>query len=295
MTNFMTYFLAIIAMAIWGISFIWEKILLETFSPLSVIFFRLSLSAIILSVIILFKKDKEVIPKSDYKYFFFMAFFEPFCYSIGEVFGLNYISASLASILISLIPVITPVFMFLIYKERLTKMNIVGIVLSFVGVSLIVMDRAKLTGTFLGISLMSFAIISAIIYGFIVKHLSDKYSGILIVKTQSIIASFLFLPLFFIFEFKKIHITDFTMSNLSVLFLLAFLCSSLGYIIFTGTIKKIGLSKANLLTNLIPVFTTIFAVIFISESMSLIKSIGIAVVLFGLYFSQKHEKIKQVL
>ncbi len=289
MSKFITYILAVFAMAVWGFSFIWEKILLDSFSPLSVIFFRLGLSAIILSVIVFFRKKNEVIDKYDYKYFFLMAFAEPFCYSIGEVFGLNYISASLASILISLIPVITPIFMFIIYKERLTQMNIFGIILSFTGVSLIVMDRAKLTGTILGIALMSFAIISAIIYGIILKHLSNKYSGLLIVKTQNLIASILFLPLFFIFDFKKIQISDFTVSNLSIIFLLAFLCSSIGYVIFSRTVRKIGLTKANLLTNLIPVFTTIFAVIFISESMSLMKSIGIVVVFLGLYLSQKNE------
>lgn len=289
MSRFITYVLAVFAMAIWGFSFIWEKILLESFYPLSVIFFRLGISAIILSVIVFFRKKKEVVDKSDYKYFFLMAFAEPFCYSIGEVFGLNYISASLASILISLIPVITPIFMFIIYKERLTQMNIFGIILSFTGVSLIVMDRAKLTGTILGIALMSFAIISAIIYGIILKHLSNKYSGLLIVKTQNLIASILFLPLFFIFDFRKIQISDFTVSNISIIFLLAFLCSSIGYVIFSQTVRKIGLTKANLLTNLIPVFTTIFAVMFISESMSLMKSIGIFVVFLGLYLSQKNE------
>lgn len=290
MSKFTIYFLALLAMAFWGFSFIWEKILLESFSPFSVIFFRLGLSALILSVIVFFRKEKEIIDKSDYKYFLLMAFFEPFCYSIGELFGLNYISASLASILISLIPVITPIFMFFIYKERLTKMNIVGIILSFLGVSLIVLDRAKLTGTFFGIFLMSFAIISAIIYGFIVKHLSSKYSGLLIVKFQNLIASILFLPLFLFFDFSKIKISDFSLNNLAMIFALAFLCSSLGYVIFTHTIKKIGLTKSNLLTNLIPVFTTIFAVIFISEKLSVIKLTGIVVVLIGIYYSQKKRR-----
>jgi drug/metabolite transporter (DMT)-like permease len=291
MSIFTTYFFAVSAMAIWGISFIWMKILLESFSPLSVIFFRLSLSAIILFIILSIKNNEEIIHKSDYKYFFWMAFFEPFCYSIGEVFGLNYISASLASILISLIPVITPIFMFFIYKERLTKMNIIGIILSFFGVTIIVINGSKPTGTILGISLMSFAILSAIIYGFIVKHLSSKYSGLLIVRTQNTIAATLFLPLFLIFDFSKIQISDFTISTLTFFFLLSFLCSSLSYIIFTETIKRIGLSKANLLTNLIPVFTTIFAVILISEKISLIKLTGIVIVLIGIYYSQKKRRL----
>src|SRR6056297_696835 len=119
------YISALIPMIFWGISYIWTKIVLKYYHPITTIFLRLVISTIVLSVVVFVFKNNFSIKKKDYKYFLILAFFEPFCYFIGENFGIELVSPTVASIIISTIPVVTPIFAYLIIKEKLTKLNIV--------------------------------------------------------------------------------------------------------------------------------------------------------------------------
>jgi len=73
---------------------------------------------------------------------------------------------------------------------------------------------------------------------------------------------------------------------------LAVFCSSLAFVAFTIATREIGVSKANVFANLIPVFTGIFSFLVIGETLNLQKIIGIVVVVAGLFFSQLKKSIQ---
>jgi drug/metabolite transporter (DMT)-like permease len=56
--------------------------------------------------------------------------------------------------------------------------------------------------------------------------------------------------------------------------------------LFAGVVRKIGVARTNVFVNLIPVFTAIFAWWILNENLTLVKTVGIAVVVFGLFVSQ---------
>ena len=70
-----------------------------------------------------------------------LALFEPFFYFLGESFGLTYVSATVGSVLISTIPVIATIGAWIIFKERLKIINYIGIIVSFTGIIIFVMNR----------------------------------------------------------------------------------------------------------------------------------------------------------
>ena len=74
---------------------------------------------------------------------------------------------------------------------------------------------------------------------------------------------------------------------ISSFLLLAILASSVSYIFYTITLKSIGISKANIYTNLIPVFTAVFSYFFISELFTAAKIAGIFMVITGVFISEK--------
>jgi drug/metabolite transporter (DMT)-like permease len=63
-------------------------------------------------------------------------------------------------------------------------------------------------------------------------------------------------------------------------------CSSLAYALWAYTFGKLGASRANVYSNLIPVFTAIFSYLLAIESLTANKIIGIVVVVAGLVLSQ---------
>ncbi len=282
-------------MVFWAMTFIWYKIVLDIIDPVSVIFFRLVIASLLL---IFFTKyifrTKEKLGRKDYSKMFVLAFFEPFIYFLGESYGMLYVSPTIASVIISLIPVMTPVFAFKILNEKLNIFNIAGLVLSFFGVILILVNpSAGADFTLKGISLLFLAVLGSVGYGISVKKLSADYSSMTITKYQSIFGTFLFLPLFLFIDYHGLSgkiVLSFennTFFTLAVtLFSMSLFASVLAFVLIIKPIRELGISKANVFTNLIPVFTAVLSYFIINEQFDARKITGIAVVLSGIVMSQ---------
>jgi drug/metabolite transporter (DMT)-like permease len=96
----------LLAMLFWGMSFIGTKYSLQTLQPISIVLIRLVISC---SFLVLLGKLLGLLDKLKRKHihwFYFLAFFEPFLYFIGETYGLKYVSPTIGSILIATIPLL---------------------------------------------------------------------------------------------------------------------------------------------------------------------------------------------
>ena len=94
-----------------------------------------------MTIFLVATKNYMKIKKHDRKLFLMLAVFEPFFYFLGESFGLTYVSATVCSVLISTIPVFATIGAWLIFKERLKIINYAGIILSFIGVLVFILNR----------------------------------------------------------------------------------------------------------------------------------------------------------
>jgi len=73
---------------------------------------------------------------------------------------------------------------------------------------------------------------------------------------------------------------------ISTLVLLAVLCSSIAYIFYTISVREIGVSRSNVLSNLMPVFTAVFSYYLLSEIFTLNKIVGMIIVIAGVFITQ---------
>jgi drug/metabolite transporter (DMT)-like permease len=142
----------------------------------------------------------------------------------------------------------------------------------------------------LGILLLFGAVISTLGYAVLITRLTAIYNPFTIISWQNGIGALWFLPLFFIFEFPGFNFSVISGDILLNLIYLTLFGSTLAYILFTYSIKKLGISIASLFTNVIPVFTAGFAAIFLKEQLDAIKIIGIIIVLSGLFLAQINRK-----
>ena len=86
--GFLPHLTALIAMIIWGGSYVWSTQVFQYLKPGTTILLRLIFSSTILFLAMIVLKKTEKIDRSDVKLFFIAAFFEPFLYFIGESYGL---------------------------------------------------------------------------------------------------------------------------------------------------------------------------------------------------------------
>lgn len=195
------YVAVILSMACFALSFVWFKVANVTYGPLTIVLFRLLISSGILLVFTKLSKRLVLPNKSDFKYLLLLAFFEPFLYFMGESFGLQYLSPTVAAVIIATIPLVAPFAAYYFFKERITRKNLLGILLSFFGVTLVIFELGVgLTASPLGLFLQFTAVLSAVSYTVVLHKISARMNNISIILFQNIIGAVYFLPFWLIFK-----------------------------------------------------------------------------------------------
>lgn len=275
-------------MLFWGLSFIWTSIVLTYYPPITTIFLRLVLSATFLILLLLLFGRLQKMQSRHLLLFLASAFFNPFLYFIGENYGVKLTTPSITAIMIATIPLFTPVAAYFLARERLSMLNFAGIIISFFGVMVMIINPDLSFNLSSGGMLFLFlAVGSAVIYSVLLKKLTLYYKPSSIVAWQNLIGVFLFLPLFLGWEFDDFLAVVPDRRLISSLLFLAIFASSLAFILFTYTIKHLGISRANVYSNLIPVITAITSYIVLDEMFSFGKIAGMVIVITGVVFTQR--------
>jgi len=89
-----------------------------------------------------------------------------------------------------------------------------------------------------------------------------------------------------VFESRSTFLVKPNFEIISSFLLLSILASSLSYVFYTKSIQMLGISKANIFSNLIPVFTAIFSFFLLAEHFTLQKLAGMLLVITGVYISE---------
>ena len=291
-------------MIIWGLSFIWSSQTYKSLNPTATIFLRLIIATAFFSAILFSFRLNEKIRREHLKLFAIAALFEPFLYFIFEGYGLIYTSPIISSAIIAMIPLVTPVAAAIFLKERLSAMNIVGLIVSFTGVIVMLLNKdMEFSASPLGIMFLFLTVLVAVGYSIALIKLTHLYKPMTVTWMQNIIGMIYFIPLVFIME--KFMPSDFgnVRAYIVPLVCLGIFCSAIAYALWAYAYSKLGASKANVYTNLIPVFTAIFSYIILifnrdnmdisdieAYELNVQKIAGIALVVGGLFLSQKKSR-----
>ena len=284
---------ALAAMLFWGMSFVWTTILLRFYEPITIILIRLILSAAVLFILSFFFGRIGSIRKKDLLLLILSSFFNPFLYFFCENYGVKFSTSTVAAVIIATIPLFSPVAAWFYFRERLYWFNIAGIVLSFIGILVMLAGKEMAVQAGLkGILFLSGAVVSAVFYSVTLKRLALDYTPITLIFWQNLIGILFFIPFFFIFEFRQFLTVVPTRESVTSFLFLSILCSSVSFVFYTRSVRELGISKANIFSNLIPVFTAIFSFFILSESFTLLKIAGILIVITGVTISELNRRRK---
>lgn len=290
--NFLVHLAGVAAMIFWGMSFIWSTQVYDSLDPTATIFLRLVVATIFFTAILFIFRLNEKIKKEHLGLFALAALFEPFFYFIFEGYGLKNTSPIIGSAIIALIPLVTPIGARIFLKERITPMNVVGLVVSFTGVVVMLLNKnMDFAASPKGVMFLSGAVLVAVGYSIALIKLTKLYKPLTITWMQNIIGMLYFIPLVAVME----HFEPSNFSQIGQyivpLVCLGVFCSAIAYALWAFAFSKLGATRANVYSNLIPVFTAIFSYFIIHEEISAQKIIGIVLVVGGLVLSQlkKHK------
>ncbi len=277
----------ILAMVFWSFSFIWTRVAIHSFQPMTLITLRLVIASILLFMVLKSTSKFQSLRRTDIKWFVLLAFFEPFMYYVGETYGLTTVESTLAAVIVSTIPLFAPVLAFFILRERISWATIFGIVVSLVGVFFVIYEPgAGFKANPWGVALMFLAVFAAICYATVLRKIPTYYSTMNVIFYQSIIGLAFFIPTFIITDYPTIQSLQVNKESLLALLMLSVFASVIAFVLFAGAVRQVGVTRTNVFVNLIPVFTAILSWFILDEVLTVSKWFGISVVVVGLFVSQ---------
>lgn len=304
MKRLIPYIAVVTAMLIWAGAGIAVKEALVVFSPLTLIVLRFTLAVLLMLVVGLIFRSNEIlglqrIAKRDIPLFLLGGLFQPFLYFIFETYTYqSFASPTIAEAMLSTQPVLAPVFAFLLLREWVTRNNIVGILLSTIGMLMLLLVGADsyAMGNSWGVLLAVVTVSMSVSYSVILRRIPTCYSSLSIVFYVQSFSLILFYVVWMIMgEASTLfynaaqlvqNTTQFLHSGAAVLYLAVF-ASVAAFVLFCYTVREIGVTRANVFNNVRPVFTALLMWLIFDEVLPIWKLIGIIIIIIGLFISQK--------
>lgn len=286
-TAYFVYVAAFLAMLFWGLSFIWTSILFEYYSPIATIFLRLVFASAFMFIALLIAGKLQAIRREHRLLLLFSAFLNPFFYFIGENYGLKFSTPATTAVMIATIPLFSPPIAWLFIRERVSLLNLFGIGISFAGILMMLLKPdLSFSASYIGVMMLMIAVVSAVIYAILLVRLTRHYNAVSIVAWQNLIGIILFLPFVLIYDFHNILETPVDARMWTALICLAVFASSMAFVLFTVAVKNLGVNRANVWSNLIPVITATASYFVLNEQFNAQKIAGIAIVIAGVLITQ---------
>ncbi len=305
-TQYLAVIALIVSMLIWSVSGIAIKHALEVLPPFTMIIMRFVPAVLLMLVIGLIFRNSPLLglqkmDRKDLPLFLIAGFCQPFLYYLLETFTYDALeSPTIAETLLSTSPLLSPVFAAVLLRERVTKYNIFGILISTGGVFALTLigSRNYDIGNYWGILLAFAAVSAAVVDSIMMRKVPMRYSSLSFIFYAQLISLCFFIPIWFIKEGPTaISNLQCTISNtqlMTALGCVAYLtvfASVIAFILFCFALRKIGVTQANAFNNIRPAFTAIWMLAFFGEQLPIGKWIGIGLIIFGLFICQKKEKI----
>ena len=281
---------AIISILLFSQGFVVTRLALAYFDPLSLAFLRYLLASVVLGgVVIVFK-----IKPPDRKDWIWIVFCGLSGYSIYitlfKIASLT-IMASTSSIIVAIVPIMTAVFAWIVYKERLNAIQCFAFVLAFSGILVMTLVNGTID-TNAGVLLMFVAAIFMATYNILTRKLVKKYS-VMQVVIYSIFAATVALGVFIPRSIEDLR-GGIPLIGFFYLFLLGFFVSAVAFITWSWAIKTAP--KISYVTNFMfvtPFLTTVLGFFMANELPGLETLFGGILILSGLAIFNFHGSITQ--
>ena len=200
--------------------------------------------------------------------------------------GLQYTTATNGVILNSSIPILIILLGWVLYRETITRIQLVGVAVSLVGV-LVIIARGELEvlarlevnkGDFI----VLFGMVFWAAYTVFLRLKPAELPGLALLACCGCVGVVLLLPLF-LFELLFLGgRVEFTPATVTAMLYVGIFPSFVGYIFWNRGVAEVGPNVAGIFVHLMPAFVAVIAWIFLDERIYLFHLAGIALILAGI-------------
>ncbi|MGH2574959.1 MAG: DMT family transporter [Ignavibacteria bacterium] len=269
---------------------IFAKLTVSEISPVSLGFLRFGTATVLFYITLRIRKQNLIFERKDYPKLIILGLL---CIPLNQYFFLTGVKMSFAShsgILYSLNPVIAYLVAIMKKNEKFYVSKIIAISLTVIGIFFVFYEALTKTtpgdNILWGDFLLIFAVISFSLYISLGKEFIDRYGPLKVTTLVFIAGSILNIP-FFISDLPNLTFSDLSISGIIGFFYLAIVISFFAYFIWYYSLKTIQISMLTTVSNLSPLLTVLFSIIFLSEKISFFFIIGGFITIIGVLIMQR--------
>lgn len=289
------YVLLTLCVLFWSGNFVFGRMISEQINPIELSFYRWFFVLVLFLpyIFINFKRLYEAFKKNKLLLSVFgilgVSGFNTFVY-----LGLQSTSATNALLINSSTPILIILLSVLIFRTLITKVQLLGVFLSTIGVLYLV-----LKGSFENIITLEFSqgdlwiIFACFIWALYSVFLKFKPKDLNALDFFSITMIIGTLILYVVFKYFAYSISLDFVKNDEVLYCLAYMVifpSILSFYFWNISTVELGANKAGQFTHLMPIFGSILAYIFLKESLQFYHFVGIVLIGSGIYLSMFYKR-----
>lgn len=214
-------------------------------------------------------------------------------YNILFFNALSHVEAGRTALFVSFSPVVTAIAASIIYREKLSAINWVGIAVALIGV-LTIISRGNLIDLMqhfsqsvgIGEISMAGAVMGWIAYTLLGRKILTSLSP-LAATTYAALWGFILLALYALKDIHQHITTNWNITVISAILYLGILGTAVGFVWYYEGIKKLGAAKTVIFNNLVPLFAVIFSALFLGEKITFSMVIGGLLVVYGVRLTNK--------
>ncbi len=266
-----------------------EYVYREGLNTQSLLFFRFSIAAVIVWIII-FSLNKKLPHKKDILPLFLLGFLGYSGQSFSYFKALTFIPPALVAILLYLYPVIVTLISLFILKERITARKTVSLFLAVAGTALVIgiQKGSDIRGILLGVSAAVIYSVYIITSSKILKRNNTLSSSAVIMTSASV---------FFLgFCMSTELVLPSSMFGYLNIVLLAFVSTAVAVYTFFAGVKLIGAVSSSMISTFEPVATMFLAATIFNYRITLLQSVGtLLIIISAVLLSLRERPLKAVL
>ena len=276
----------ILAMFLWGSSFVAMKLAFQDYHPMVVIFGRMAVAS--LAFLCFLPRFKTIhIRRQDWHLLAIMAVSEPCLYFFFEALALQNTSAAQASMITAMLPLLITMASVCFLGERSSKKTLIGLFLAMGGAILLSLSgtaNEQAPAPLLGNFYEFMSMICATAYTIAIKRLTAFYPPLFLTAIQAWTGALFFAPFLALPQVPLPH--SFLILPLSAILYLGLAVTLVAYGLYNFSLAHMEASKSSIFITLIPLFTLLLSRILLQESFTLLQYIGGFTIFSGVILSQ---------
>ena len=290
-SKLLPYLEAAFAATVWGASFIATKVALQDVSPITIVWLRFGMGLLVLGAAVALRKQFAMPKKNEWGYFALLGFLGITFHQWLQSNGLQTSEASTTAWIVATTPVFMAILGWLILKEGLSLVKILGIALAFFGVLLVVSD-----GNLGSISIGKFGapgdvliLVSAVNWA-VVSVLSRrglKTTSASLFVFYMMLFGWLFTSILFVGNSLYVEVPALTFNGWLGVAFLGIFCSGLAYIAWYDALQALTTASTGAFLYIEPLIAMIVAFFVLGEAITPASLGGGGIILLGVWLVNK--------